>query len=721
MRRTIALVLATLVGAALADEPARAATLQENPSLSSAPSFWDPLNWLPNATPGSGDSLHLLGFHRGAYYLGDVTGGPSAQTGQIRELHYQGPNGFETIYWGSNFAGGNAGGLTFSNDDPNDPGVGIRVGWTTVRTALNTLQLMDAEIPASSPVNIALGWTDAFSQPTEAAFGNRLVFSATSVGSSAPVHTVNAGIANLQSDYSFLDINPNMALVAASLRTESPFGALPNTGSQVHVAGGALSADDAFFFMHGSGNTPLVVDQNGRADFGQLRVQVDGTGSPGSAATVSVLDGTLTANDAILQSYSGGTVGLEVNGGQVVTANKGGDGLDLSTDGGSAHLTVSHGGQLSGVTSLSAYDFSGAPGDAQFRASDPNTVVRGRLDLTVEGTSTGLVRFSKGASCESCALSLAGGTLELGSSAQVKDSSLVLSQGAAANVVDTASVSFNSIQLTPEATSFTITNSNPPLGTVDVSVGTLNIGSDLVLHGDGTKDGGDLTSSGGAQLTVGPDTRLRVGIAGQTDLPLLALGSGGRLTLDPHGAAFIGSPGTPDDYREGMLVVGPGGSLYGKGRIDGLGFGAGTNPDLVNAGGDVNGGFSPGTLTIEGGYLQESGILDLEIGGVGTGQYDVLDATLGATFLGGTIRFERLDGFLGELGAQLDFFAGRPVSFDPGVAFEDDTGLGLQFDLATGVATITHVVPEPPLTALLLAFAAPLAWLRRRDSRQFAE
>lgn len=58
--------------------------------------------------------------------------------------------------------------------------------------------------------------------------------------------------------------------------------------------------------------------------------------------------------------------------------------------------------------------------------------------------------------------------------------------------------------------------------------------------------------------------------------------------------------------------------------------------------------------------------------------------------------------------------SGRPVSFGPSVTFEDDTGLGLEFDLATGVATITHVVPEPPLAALLLACAVPLARLRRR-------
>src|SRR5262249_49154823 len=151
-----------------------------------------------------------------------------------------------------------------------------------------------------------------------------------------------------------------------------------------------------------------------------------------------------------------------------------------------------------------------------------------------------------------------------------------------------------------------------------------------------TKTGGDLPSTGGATVELGAGTRLRVGVDGPTDLPLVALGSGGRLTLAAKSAVFIGDPDAPEDYRDGMLVVGAGRSLYGKGRIEGLGFGAGTNPFVVNAGGDVNPGLSPGKLTIEGSYLQESGILEIEIGGPDADQFDVIDATEGATFLGGT-------------------------------------------------------------------------------------
>ena len=171
-----------------------------------------------------------------------------------------------------------------------------------------------------------------------------------------------------------------------------------------------------------------------------------------------------------------------------------------------------------------------------------------------------------------------------------------------------------------------------------------------------------------------------------------------------------------------MIVLDDGGYIHRNGAINGTGFPAGTHPRVLNTGGDLNSGFSPGKLTIDGEYIQEAGVLTLEISGTNPGEYDVLDATQGASFLGGTLRFENPTGFTGVIGTQLDFFPVRSVSFDPSVMIEDYTGFGLAFDFATGVATITQgTVPEPPIAALLHAGVGGLGWIgRRRHARVIA-
>lgn len=139
-----------------------------------------------------------------------------------------------------------------------------------------------------------------------------------------------------------------------------------------------------------------------------------------------------------------------------------------------------------------------------------------------------------------------------------------------------------------------------------------------------------------------------------------------------------------------------GGHLSGSGLINGDVFVGGDATTAVFTPGN-----SPGTMTIDGEYGQEqNGELELEIGGIAPGEFDVVDASSGVFINAGTIRFERVPGYAGDVGAQLDFFAGRPVSIHPNVTIVDNTGLGLEFDPATGIATIT--VPEPNAVAMLM-------------------
>ncbi|HKC24925.1 MAG TPA: hypothetical protein VKF32_09295, partial [Thermoanaerobaculia bacterium] len=90
-----------------------------------------------------------------------------------------------------------------------------------------------------------------------------------------------------------------------------------------------------------------------------------------------------------------------------------------------------------------------------------------------------------------------------------------------------------------------------------------------------------------------------------------------------------------------------GGSLTGAGTITG---------DIVNSGAHVAPGSSPGSLTISGSYTQTAaGFLDVEIGGLSPGTYDVLSVTGGAT-LAGTLTPSLVGGFAPTVGNSVPAF-----------------------------------------------------------------
>lgn len=88
------------------------------------------------------------------------------------------------------------------------------------------------------------------------------------------------------------------------------------------------------------------------------------------------------------------------------------------------------------------------------------------------------------------------------------------------------------------------------------------------------------------------------------------------------------------DLEQGQVNI-QGGSLTGSGTID---------ANVVNSGGTVAPGSSPGTLFIDGDFTQTlAGTLNTEIGGTTAGsEYDVLSIT-GTAFLGGTLNVDFVD------------------------------------------------------------------------------
>jgi hypothetical protein len=166
--------------------------------------------------------------------------------------------------------------------------------------------------------------------------------------------------------------------------------------------------------------------------------------------------------------------------------------------------------------------------------------------------------------------------------------------------------------------------------------------------------------------------------------------------------------GTTLTIAEGARVRASG-VLRGKGTIDG---------DVVNEGGTVSPGASPGALHVGGDYLQGPlGKLALEIAGPTAGtEYDVLDVS-GDVTLAGEVEITLVAGYVPAEGTRFNLIA-YDGTFDASQAEFRVTGAppGTQFSAfaANGVFGIVVGVPEPRGLVLAgLAYAISV-WQRRR-------
>ena len=234
----------------------------------------------------------------------------------------------------------------------------------------------------------------------------------------------------------------------------------------------------------------------------------------------------------------------------------------------------------------------------------------------------------------------------------------------------------------------------------NVGLHKLNLGATAfpnIFQGiSGIVFGGFNTSTGGAaQLSVSLGGRVSVGC--YTDAfggwqqsefsdPPRAVLNDSNVTLDATSAVFVGdvSSAAALDYRNGALVIGPEGYLLGTGTITGA---AADGNDLVNAGGVISPGFSPGQIDVDGNFLMESGTLDMEIESNDTGGADRIVADQ-ISILSGTIKIVSTVDFAVGSAVSVDLFETASLNIDPSVVVQIDPLFGpATFDRQTGILT----------------------------------
>jgi len=215
---------------------------------------------------------------------------------------------------------------------------------------------------------------------------------------------------------------------------------------------------------------------------------------------------------------------------------------------------------------------------------------------------------------------------------------------------------------------------------------------------------GTLDLAGGA-FTVNNALRLGLGTSSSGTVNL----SGGTLTA----ASIEKGTGTANfNFTGGVLHVGA------------FGF------DLVQNGGVLAPGASPGMTSISGNYLMNAGALEIEINGYDQGDqgpidgigYDLVNVSGDAT-LNGTLQVALLDGFQPSLGDVFDVLQADSISLGSGFTLEQLLG-GSSSNLAYSIVPFgtdevlrLTAVPEPSSLALLL-LAASLAWFGFRFRRR---
>lgn len=253
---------------------------------------------------------------------------------------------------------------------------------------------------------------------------------------------------------------------------------------------------------------------------------------------------------------------------------------------------------------------------------------------------------------------------------------------------------------------------NTGIGTFTQTGGINSVTNDVIIAQGAGSGGSAYHLSGGAlsaaSLAVNSGGSFGIATGATATLSGTLANQGGSVEV-ANGGTLIGSGAflqtggllTADGVMTRSRFDFNGGTLAGTGTLNG---------DVYVDGALVSPGHSPGTLNIDGNFAFTSGTLEIQIGGLGSGQFDLLQVTGNASFTGGSILFDFIDGFLPKQNDILTFLTADDITGWSNLTFAY-RGLAEGFQLAvnqTGQA-LTFLalndghaeVPTPGTMALL--------------------
>lgn len=286
-------------------------------------------------------------------------------------------------------------------------------------------------------------------------------------------------------------------------------------------------------------------------------------------------------------------------------------------------------------------------------------------------------------------------------------------------------------------------------GTYNLRGGTLNVDG-YIWHGSGTStlriDGGVLnvaavnvdnlyvgttSYSGSYTLTASRSITATSEIIGQGGVGTLTQTGGihsvtGTLSigtgLSGNGAFYMQggtlTAGTIDAVNAGVSNFNFTGGTLAVGTFIG---------NLVNNGGILAPGASPGTTVVQGDYTQgAAGVLNIELGGTGAGLFDVLQVT-GTATLGGELEVLFWNGFSAAAGDSFDVVSATNLLGGFDTLSLATLGAGLVWDVdylydqdlagTDYVRLSVQAVPEAETWAMMLAGLGLVGWVARRRAK----
>jgi len=248
-------------------------------------------------------------------------------------------------------------------------------------------------------------------------------------------------------------------------------------------------------------------------------------------------------------------------------------------------------------------------------------------------------------------LSITGSTVDISSDNNEAGVQIGRNSGATGQVrVDGGS----QINLSSNRSYFTVSRNSGSVGSLSITSGSqLNVAgttdSDILIGFAVDHDGDEGTPREGGVGTAtvsGSGSSMSVGDKIIVGSPAMFFGGGqstGTLCVSDGASITAG----------GGVYVGLGGELCGDGTVNG---------NLTNDSGTVAPGNSPGALTITGDYNQDTqGTLQVELSGVGFGEYDSLSIG-GAATLGGTLEVVLSNGYVPSPGDSFTFLMADSIT-----------------------------------------------------------